>query len=178
MDPVIKIIICICMCILFGVAAIHKLKAPAVFRAAMKDYQLVPSILLSIVPMVLIFLELLSVILVLVPSAQAIGLLIMAALLLIYAGGISINLYRGRRDIDCGCNGPATTQALSWWLVARNLVFLGLVLLAVGPSIERALNWLDLFTIFFGVLVASGLYLGFNQLLAQAPRLAALRSAT
>lgn len=100
----------------------------------------------------------------------------MGTLLLLYATSISINLYRGRRDIDCGCNGPATTQAISWWLVGRNLVFLGLVLIAIGPSAERSLNWLDLFTILFGVLVASGLYLGFNQLLAQAPRLAALRS--
>ncbi len=176
MDPVIKATICICICILFAVAAMHKLKAPAVFRAAMEDYQLIPSKLLNISSILLIFLELLSVTMVLVPATQAIGLLLMAALLLLYAGGIGINLYRGRRDIDCSCNGPATTQALSWWLVARNLVLLGLVLLATGPSIDRSLNWLDLLTILFSVLVASGLYLGFNQLLAQAPRLAALRN--
>jgi len=162
---------------LFAVAAMHKLKAPAVFRAAMEDYQLIPSNLLSIFSILLILLELSSVIMVLTPAARATGLLLMAALLLLYAGGISINLFRGRRDIDCGCNGPATTQALSWWLVARNLVLLGFVLLATGSSIDRSLNWLDLFTILFAVLVTSGLYLGFNQLLAQAPRLAALRSA-
>jgi len=101
----------------------------------------------------------------------------MAGLLSLYAAGISINLYRGRRDIDCGCNGPASTQALSWWLVSRNLVFLGLVLLAMEPSTGRSLNWMDHFTMVSGTLVASGLYLGFNQLLGQAPRLAALRNA-
>jgi hypothetical protein len=176
MDPVITVIISICMSMLFGVAAMHKLKAPAVFRAAMDDYQLIQSNLLGITSILLIFMELSSAVMVLIPLTQSTGLLIMAVLLFLYASGIGINLYRGRPDIDCGCNGPATTQALSWWLVGRNLVFLGLVLLAIGPSIERSLNWLDLFTILFGVLVASGLYLGFNQLLAQAPRLAALRS--
>ena len=163
---------------LFGVAAMHKLKAPAVFRAAMDDYQLIPSILLTISSISLIILELSAAILLLIPRTQAVGLTIAAALLSVYAAGISINLYRGRRDIDCGCNGPATTQALSWWLVARNLVFLSLVLLAMEPTASRSLNWLDMFTIVFGVLVAGSLYLGFNQLLAQAPRLGALRSST
>ena len=144
----------------------------------MEDYQLIPSNLLTISAILLIILELMSSVLVLVSLTRSAGLLIMAALLFFYATAISINLYRGRRDIDCGCNGPATTQALSWWLVFRNLLFLGLVLLAMGPSIDRSLNWLDLFTILLAVLVASGLYLGFNQLLAQAPRLAALRSGT
>ncbi len=144
----------------------------------MEDYQLIPSNLLTISAILLIILELMSSVLVLVSLTRSAGLLIMAVLLFFYATAISINLYRGRRDIDCGCNGPATTQALSWWLVFRNLLFLGLVLLAMGPSIDRSLNWLDLFTILLAVLVASGLYLGFNQLLAQAPRLAALRSGT
>ncbi len=166
------------MSLLFAVAAMHKLKAPAVFKAAMDDYQLIPSSLLSIASNTLIILEFLSAVLVLVPITRFAGLGIMATLLFIYATGISINLYRGRRDIDCGCNGPATTQALSWWLVFRNLTFLGLVLLAMEPSIDRSLNWLDLFTILFGVLVTSGLYLGFNQLLSQAPRLTALRGET
>ncbi len=176
MDPVITVIISICMSMLFGVAAVHKLKAPEVFKAAMEEYRLIPSNLLGIVSITLILLELISSVLILIPSGRPTGSLIMGTLLLLYATSISINLYRGRRDIDCGCNGPATTQAISWWLVGRNLVFLGLVLIAIGPSAERSLNWLDLFTILFGVLVASGLYLGFNQLLAQAPRLAALRS--
>ena len=178
MDPVITVIISICMSLLFGMAAMHKLKAPAVFRAALDDYELIPSYLLSMSSIVLIILELSAAILLLITRTQTAGLALTAALLSAYAAGISINLYRGRRDIDCGCNGPATTQALSWWLVSRNLVFLGLVVLAMEPAMERSLNWLDLFTIVLGILVASGLYLGFNQLLSQAPRLAAMRSST
>ncbi len=176
MDPVITVIISLCMSLLFGVAAVHKLQAPVVFKAAMGDYELVPTSLLGFISISLIILELVSSILVLIPTTQPAACSLMATLLLLYATVISINLYRGRRDIDCGCNGPATTQVLSWWLVSRNLIFSGLVVLAMAPTIERSLNRMDLFTIFFGVLVASGLYMGFNQLLSQAPRLAALRS--
>ena len=41
-----------------------------------------------------------------------------AALLFVYAAGISINLYRGRSDIDCGCGGPESAQRLSGWLIS------------------------------------------------------------
>jgi hypothetical protein len=61
-------------------------------------------------------------------------------------------------------------------LVLRNLLLSGLVLLALAPVSARPLNWLDLLVIVFGVLIAGGLYLGMNQLLAQAPRIATLRS--
>ena len=144
----------------------------------MANYLIIPGKLLHVSYILLINMELISAVLVLIPTTRILGLVMMSVLLLIYAMGISLNLYRGRRDIDCGCNGPATSQPLSWWLVSRNLVFLGLVVFAMLPSNERPLNWLDLFTILLSVLVASGLYMGFNQLLAQAPRLAALRDGT
>jgi len=183
MDPVFTIIISICMSLMFGIAAVHKLKAVAVFRATMDEYQLVPLMLSGVVAVLLILAELLAAILVLVATVRTTGLVIMAVLLLIYTAGISINLLRGRRDIDCGCSGPASRHELSGWLVLRNLVLvlrnlvlLSLVLLAATPLTQRPLNWLDVVVVLFSVMVASGLYMGMNQLLAQAPRLAALRA--
>ena len=176
MDPVFTIIISICMSLMFGIAAVHKLKAVAVFRATMDEYQLVPLMLSGVVAVLLILAELLAAILVLVATVRTTGLVIMAVLLLIYTAGISINLLRGRRDIDCGCSGPASRHELSGWLVLRNLVLLSLVLLAANPLAQRPLNWLDVVVVLFSVMVASGLYMGMNQLLAQAPRLAALRT--
>ena len=99
----------------------------------------------------------------------------MAMLLFVYAASIGTNLLRGRRDIDCGCNGPASKQLLSWWLVARNLVFLGLTLMAMQPTSGRQFLWLDGLTVLFGVLVVCGLYLSLNNLLARAPRMTSLR---
>lgn len=176
MDPVIISSISICMSLLFGVAAVHKLRAPAVFRSAMEQYRLLPKRWSGRAAALLVAAEALAALLVLIPDARAVGFAAMAVLLLVYSAGIGINLYRGRRDIDCGCNGPASRQPLSGWLVLRNLSLLGLVLLAMQPAAVRPLNWLDGLVILFTVLIAGGLYLGMNQLLAQAPRMAGLRS--
>jgi hypothetical protein len=176
MDPVFTIIVSLCMSLMFGIAAMHKLKAVTVFKATMNEYQLVPRMLSGVVAILLIAAELLVAILVLVPAVRTTGLMIMAILLFIYTAGISINLLRGRRDIDCGCSGPASRHELSGWLVLRNLVLLSLVLLATNPLAHRPMNWLDAVVVLFSVMVASGLYMGMNQLLTQAPRLAALRA--
>ena len=175
MDPVFTIAVSICMSLIFGFAAVHKLKAVAVFKATMDEYQLVPRMLSGAIAVLLIAAELAAAILVLVPAVRTTGLMIMAVLLFIYAGGIGINLLRGRRDIDCGCSGPSSRHELSGWLVLRNLVLLSLVLLAANPPVQRPMNWLDAVVVLLSVMVASGLYMGMNQLLAQAPRLAALR---
>jgi len=178
MDPVPGNIIVICMAALFAGAVLHKLKAPAVFRAAMDEYQLIPAPLSSWVSGALMLAEVAAPVMVLVSVTRYAGLMLMASLLLVYALAISINLFRGRRDIDCGCGGPAIRQELSAGLVLRNLLLLILVLLAAEPSADRALNWLDLLAIVLGSAVASGLYLGANQLLAQAPRITSLRIST
>ena len=178
MDPVIVHIVSYCMALLFGLAAAHKLRAPVLFRASVQAYRLLPGILLTPAAWTLMALEALAAVAVLVPATRSAALAILAVLLILYSAAMGINLYRGRTDIDCGCNGPASRQVISGWLVLRNLVFAGLALLAATPSPERALNWVDLLTIAFGVLVSAGLYLGFNQLLVQAPRLAWLRDNT
>lgn len=179
MDPVFTHIVSYCMALLFAVAAVHKLRAPAVFKASMQAYGLLPGILLAPAACTLITLELLAAIMVLVAATRVAGLGILAGLLLLYAAAIGINLYRGRTDIDCGCNGPASRQPISGWLVLRNLLLAALVLLlALTAPASRALNWLDWLTIAFGVLVSTGLYLGFNQLTVQASRLTWLRDNT
>ena len=48
------------------------------------------------------------------------------SLFVLYAVAISINLFRGRRHIDCGCGGDGT--AIGWGLVVRNVVLAGLAL--------------------------------------------------
>lgn len=143
----------------------------------MGEYQLLPAGLLALASFILMAAEVLAAVLVLIPATGVHGFAIMLALLLTYSAGISINLLRGRRDIDCGCNGPADKQLLSWWLVARNLIFAGLAGLAMQAPSGRIMNWLDLLTILFGVLVATGLYLSLKQLLAQLPAPVTLRSA-
>ena len=141
----------------------------------MREYRLVPPALLTPASILVMISETLAAGLVLIPTARWTGLVIMAMLLFVYAASIGTNLLRGRRDIDCGCNGPASKQLLSWWLVARNLVFLGLTLMAMQPTSGRQFLWLDGLTVLFGVLVVCGLYLSLNNLLARAPRMTSMR---
>lgn len=176
MDPVITAIISFCLSLLFAVAVIHKLKAPAIFRAAVDEYKLLPEAVSGIASFILMAAEAVAAVLVLIPATRAGGFLIMLALLLVYSTGISINLLRGRHGIDCGCNGPAEKQLLSWWLVIRNLTFAGLAIVAIQPTSGRVLNWLDLMTIMLAVLVATGLYQSLKQLLARLPAQASLRN--
>jgi ABC-type phosphate transport system permease subunit len=93
---------------------------------------------------------------------------IIAALLLVYAGGMAINILRGRTHIDCGCLGFGTSRAsLGWELVARNIL-LGAVALAVFalPVVPRALGAIDAISGLGAVVALALLYLGFGQFTA------------
>ncbi len=54
-----------------------------------------------------------------------------AALLLLFALAMGINLRRGRGHIDCGCFQSALKQTLSWTLVMRNVGLASLMLVAL-----------------------------------------------
>ena len=91
-------------------------------------------------------------------------------LLLVYSGAIVLNLARGRRDIDCGCAGPARRQGLHEMLVVRNAAYVALAFAATLPSAVRALGWLDFFTVAAGALALTTLSLAVDELAAIAPR--------
>jgi uncharacterized membrane protein YphA (DoxX/SURF4 family) len=78
-----------------------------------------------------------------------------AALLLLFALAMGINLRRGRRDIDCGCFQSALKQTLSWILVTRNVILAlltGLALLSHdGPD--------DLLSVMNGYLAGAILFI-------------------
>lgn len=180
MDPVFIFIISLSLSLLFGFAAFHKAKSFAAFRTTMNDYRLIPSALSTGSAVAIITIEAVAAIAVLIPATRTYGLQLIIAVLAIYTAGIGINLLRGRRNIDCGCSGPASRHELSGWLVSRNLILLSLAVIAMKGSMEgmvpRDLNWLDSLVVLLAVCVASILYMGANQLLAQAPRLNSLRT--
>lgn len=161
----------------FVIGAAHKLASPSNFSGIVRDYRLVPAGLAAPAALAIVGAELAVV------AALVTGLWIPAAALLaagllgLYAAAIGINLVRGRRDIDCGCFGPAgdgRKHRLSGGLLGRNtllaVVCLSL-LLSPGP---RALGWLDLVTIGFAATAALALYAAADQLLANRPLIARL----
>lgn len=57
-----------------------------------------------------------------------------AALLSAYALLMAYALSQGKRDLNCGCGGPATQVSVSPLLIARNAGLVTLALLALGPG--------------------------------------------
>lgn len=97
-------------------------------------------------------------------------------LLLLFAAAIGINLARGRRQIDCGCWGPAAERGeISGWLALRNLALAALAGLLFAPVAERQWLWLDFLTVGLGTVTALFLFGAANRLIANAPGLANLR---
>lgn len=114
-------------------AAIGKMRHWAVFQGVVANYRLLPDALVAPFAYLLPPFEML------LGAALLFGLLspwtelTAAALLLVFAAAMAINLKRGRRHIDCGCFQSALKQSLSWSLVVRNGV-LALLLCTALPT--------------------------------------------
>ena len=107
--------------LVFLTAAYGKLRHWTVFQGVVANYRLLPQ-------------ELVAPVAYLLPPVEALlgaGLLLglgspwpelgAAALLLLFAWAMGLNVHRGRRHIDCGCFQSALKQSLSWKLVIRNI---------------------------------------------------------
>ncbi len=176
MDPVFHWVIVAGSSLLFAAGVVEKLRDPRRFVAAVRAYRLLPSPVVSAAAGAIMLTEAALALAVWTDAWQRQALGSMAALLSVYWLAIAINLKRGRRDIDCGCSGPAMRQTLSGGLLVRNALLVVLVLAAAlgGPAV-RELIWLDYLSIGAGVAMAVLMYASANRLLAQAPRLAMLR---
>jgi uncharacterized membrane protein YphA (DoxX/SURF4 family) len=152
------------LALVFILAVIHKLKAPAGFKTTLRNYRLLPERLLTPSLYAIIALELLAVAGLLTNSRLGSG--VAAILLAIYTFSISINLVRGRLDIDCGCSGPAIRQTLSVWLVVRNSGLLAAALLTLPASNPRPLSLLDWFTACAAVITFALIYFAASYLSA------------
>ncbi len=124
-------------------ASFGKMRHWAVFQGVVANYRLLPDALVAPFAYLLPPFEML------LGAALLFGLLspwtelAAAALLLVFAAAIGLNLKRGRRHIDCGCFQSALKQSLSWTLVVRNVVLallLGIALLTSRGAADLALT--------------------------------------
>jgi hypothetical protein len=166
----------VCLALRLGLAALllvacaHKLRDPAGFRRALADYRLLPARAAGGAAAGLALAELGLAAGLLWPAGAARAALGAAALFVLYAAAIGVNLVRGRREIDCGCAGPGARRPLAGGLVARNGVLALAALAAALPATPRALVWLDAVSVAGGVAVAALLYLAVDATLAQSAR--------
>lgn len=160
---------------IFAVALWHKLRARDAFIVIVDDYRLLPRQAAPVAAVAIMGLEALVLAgLCTTASVRAAAMLAMV-LLAVYGSAIGINLVRGRRDIDCGCTGPAGgsqgLHRLSGWLLVRNAALIALGAVVVMPVSGRELLWLDTAGIAAGAVVALVLYLTMDQLTANRPLL-------
>ena len=165
-DPAATLSAALILGYVFLLAGWHKCRAPAEFAATLTNYKVLPESLarqgVYLVPVA----EIMIGAALLIPATRPMAATAAGGLLCVYIAAIGINLLRGRRNIDCGCGGPAQKQTLSEWMLARNGLLLLLVFIAAGPVRARTLLWFDWLTILLATVTGCLFYNIVNQLLA------------
>jgi len=174
LDPILVTTSGITLAALLAAAASHKLRDRRAFGRVIQAYDLLPEALAPVATVGLALVELGLALALLLPASRAGAGFGVALLMLLYAAAIGINLWRGRRDIDCGCSGPGAAQPLRPVLLLRNLALALLAGVAALPASGRPLDALDIFVTIAASAVALLMFVAVDGLLANQPRLAKL----
>lgn len=161
-DPLLPLVISVSLALLFFMASRHKFESIPHFEAQLGAYKVLPPQLLPMIARVLPWLEMSLVFLLLIPLTRALAGSIAAALLVVYALAMAVNLRRGRGEIDCGCG--AKPQALSVWLLLRNAVLAVGALIVAVPAIDRSLVVSDMVLVALFTAVLAMSYLTVDEL--------------
>ena len=135
----VRIAVSTLIALVYLAAAIGKMRHWAVFQGVVANYRLLPEVLVAPFAYCLPPFEALLGAALLFGFISPWAELAAAALLLVFAAAMGINLKRGRRHIDCGCFQSALKQSLSWTLVVRNGVLallLGTTLVTTRPAAD------------------------------------------
>lgn len=157
-------------------AARHKLMSDnqRYYENLMQDYAYVPKSLQGIAMVrAMAATEILIAIGLLLPFSKTIAAAACAILMLAYGALLSAQWLQGKRDMDCGCSGPAAGLKISPALLWRNLVLALLALFSASePYVMGAELWLALAL----AIVFSLAYSCWEGLLANSQRIEAMRS--
>ncbi len=137
LDTLPHLTLALALATLFASAAAHKLHARERWPAVLRQYRLLPEVLVAPVAALLPLTEALAAAALLWPRTSAAGALFIAALLLAYAYALAINLRRGRTSIDCGCLGAQRRRGIAPWMVGRNLLLAAAALALLLPTDGR-----------------------------------------
>ena len=173
--PIVAVSCSLVLAVILFTGASHKLRAPHRFARQIDDYALLSgTAAVAMAARALPIVEIVIAVALLVPGLRAWAAAAAALLIALYTGAISINLWRGRRDIDCGCSGPGLERPLSSALLVRNGVLIVMAVLAALPVGAIALHGFGLFLIGASVAAVLILYTATEGLLSNQPRLKSL----
>lgn len=187
LDPLVALLLQGALALLFASTAWHKLRDLTGFEAVVQGYELLPRAWAPLFAHALVLAELAVAVALVVGGGSWAGasLVLRAAsagvivLMAVYAVGLGLNLARGRRDLDCGCVGPAMPrQTIAPWLLARNAVVAGAAALLFVPSAARPLHWVDAITWVGGVGVLALAWVAVHGLAATASSASTTASAS
>jgi uncharacterized membrane protein YphA (DoxX/SURF4 family) len=177
-DPSILIASRVLGALVFGMAVLGKLHHRDEFVGVVANYRLVPEPLVSLVAWLVVALETVVVLSLATGVGLAAGAGLSVILLCGFALAMTINLARGRQEIDCGCFQSALRQRLSVPLIVRNLVLTAAILplseagarsARLVPLLAGEMQSASLLQVLDGVaggIVLFVLYQVFSQLLA------------
>jgi uncharacterized membrane protein YphA (DoxX/SURF4 family) len=114
--------------LVFGTAVLGKLHHRDEFVGLVANYRLVPEPLAPMVAWLIVALETVVMLSLATGVRLAAGAGLAVILLCGFALAMTINLARGRQEIDCGCFQSALRQRLSVPLIVRNLVLTVVIL--------------------------------------------------
>ncbi|OYQ29563.1 hypothetical protein CHU93_07550 [Sandarakinorhabdus cyanobacteriorum] len=142
LDPTLLLSVRFGAALLFATAAWHKVVGWPRITGVIAAYRLAPERASTVIAALLVGLEIGAA---LAAALSPVGLYGAAALLLLYAGAIGLNMWRGNRFIDCGCLGFARGRPqLKPAMVVRNMALAGVALVAATQSAQaRPLVWID-----------------------------------
>jgi len=174
-DPAVHIIASLILSYVFVVAGFHKCRSTEEFAAILNNYKILPQSLIRQGVYLFPTVEIMTGVALLIPVTAKPAALSAGFLLSIYMVAIGVNLLRARRNIDCGCGGPAQKQTISEWMIVRNSLLLSLAYIVTRQIEPRSLLWFDWTVIILATLSGCLFYNTANQLLANRDLLKVLR---
>jgi Methylamine utilisation protein MauE len=175
-DPAVGLLVTFTIALLFGSASVHKLRDLHRFEEIFAAYGVLTSVSRWKLSWIIPVLELAVAVGLLFGGSRLWAATVGAALLVVYAAAIGVNLQRGRRDLACGCGGPNDRSPIAPWMLGRNSV-LALLLLGCAwvPWMSRPLVFTDAVTVVLGLATLALVYLCIDQMMSYLQRAARFR---
>ena len=106
---------------LFVTAALRKIPHPKQFVEAVRAYQVLPRFAVAPFGILLPWVELSLGTMLLIGWYAKLAAALTGVLYIVFTIAVGINLFRGRKNLDCGCFGPKQKHRITLWLVTRDI---------------------------------------------------------